>query len=509
LTRPGPRARSQLLILWLVLAALTSVPYLRAALEPPPGRRFAGTFHFIDDFYNYVSYVQQSEDGHFLFSNKLSLDEPKPALVNLEWWLVGKLSRLLGRRPFLAYRIFSPFALAGLLWAARRWLDTAGLPSADRLPALILVGVGGGLGGLLFELTPLPVFRCVDLSTGLFPFVEALANPHWLVSTWLLLEALLAYARARSWRQLLLPSLLATALALVRPYDFVLLVAVQGLCVMLTEPPRRWPAQGLLLAGLAPVVLYCYWLYYEVPAFATFAAVPYAMPDVRDFLPAFAPALALALAGLFGRRADDPLRLRLRLWTWWGLGFLLLVLRPVHFSLQFAVGLGLPLLLLGALTLPRLRPSLRFVLPLAMSTTAAVALLIVLRGDPHWFPPASRIEAALALRASCRPDAVVMSPEDIGLYTIAFTSCRALVSHPWAPRFEERRAAAAAFYGQTSGAQRLSLLERWKVTHLVLPGDPGPSPDAWLGSGSGFRQLALVGRPPATISLYVRAPLSP
>lgn len=502
------RARSRTLpMLWLVLAALTSVPYLRAALEPPPGYRFTGTFHWIDDFYHYVSYVQQSEDGRFLFTNKLSLDKPDPALVNLEWWLVGKLSRVLGRRPFLAYRIFALGALAGLLWAADRCLGAAGLPPPLRLPALLLVGLGGGLGGLLFELTPLPAFRCADLSVGLFPFLEALANPHWLVATWLLLECLLAFARARSWRHALVATLLATTLALVRPYDFVMLVAVHAVAVLLREPRSSWLRRSLDLVGLLPVVLYCYWVYYRVPAFASFAAMPYAMPATLDFLLAFAPALALALAGQLAARAPDPLALRPRLWTWWVLGLLMLSLRPVNFSQQFAVGLGLPLLLLGALALPQLRPALQLAVPLGMATTAAVALAIVLRGDPHWFVPAVRIDTALALRASCRPDAVVMSPEDIGLYTIGLTACRALVSHEWAPHFEERRAAAVAFYGQASASERVRLLDRWGVTHLVLPGDPGLSPDAWLGSGSGFRQVARVGRPATLVSVYARPPI--
>ena len=49
--------RRAVLLLWLLLAAWTGALYLRAALQPPPGRAFAGTFHWIDDFYNYASYA--------------------------------------------------------------------------------------------------------------------------------------------------------------------------------------------------------------------------------------------------------------------------------------------------------------------------------------------------------------------------------------------------------------------------------------------------------------------
>ena len=52
-----------------------SIPYPVAALDPPPGRAFAGTFHWVDDFYNYASFVQQAEDGRSCFGNKLSLED--------------------------------------------------------------------------------------------------------------------------------------------------------------------------------------------------------------------------------------------------------------------------------------------------------------------------------------------------------------------------------------------------------------------------------------------------
>ena len=58
---------------WLLVATFTTLPFVLAAVVPPPGRAFVGTFHWIDDFYNYVSFVQQAEDGHVVFENKLLL----------------------------------------------------------------------------------------------------------------------------------------------------------------------------------------------------------------------------------------------------------------------------------------------------------------------------------------------------------------------------------------------------------------------------------------------------
>ena len=240
---------------WALAAVVTSVPHLLAALDPPPGRAFAGTFHWIDDVHNYLSFAQQAEDGRVLFDNKLLLEAHAPSLVNVEWLVVGWISRACGREPFLAFRIAALLALAGLLAAGDRALERAGLPASHRLPALLLVAFGGGLGGVLFEFTPRPVFRSADLYVGFFPFLEALANPHWPVATWLLLETLLALGgRGTHLRAFVL----ATALGLVRPYDLVLAALAHGLAVVATTPRPEWLGRALPLLGLAPVALYNY-----------------------------------------------------------------------------------------------------------------------------------------------------------------------------------------------------------------------------------------------------------
>ena len=290
-----------------------------------------------------------------------------------------------------------------------------------------------------------------------------------------------------------------------RPYDFVLLVLVHAVSVALTEPPAAWFRRWLPMAGLVPVALYNYWVFYTVPAFASFAATAYGMPDTADFALALVPALVLALLGVRAPTVDaDPHRIRLRMRVWAALGLLVIVFRPVAFSQQFAVGLGLPLLALGTLALARFRPWITVAVALAMSSTAVVALRVVLQPDPHWFVPAPRREAALAFRPSCRPGDLILSPGDIGLYSLGLTSCRALLSHPWAPRFEERQATVARFYGPATTTERRAILDERRVTHLVLPGDPGPSPRTWLGEESGFLQVARVGQGPGAISVYAR-----
>ena len=200
-----------------------------------------------------------------------------------------------------------------------------------------------------------------------------------------------------------------------RPYDLALLVAVRGLAVLLTEPPREWWRKLLPLAGLLPVVLYLYWVFFRSGTFSVFSDAAYVFPPWRDFLPALGPAVVLAATAAWAPRsgAEAP-RFTLHLACWAALCLLLIVLRPVTFSLQFLVGAGLPLLCLGALGLCRLRPVATTLAALALSSTAVIATHFLFAANPAWYVPSSRLSAGYALRGHCRPGDVVLAPPDIG-----------------------------------------------------------------------------------------------
>ncbi|HXB57555.1 MAG TPA: hypothetical protein VN461_22525 [Vicinamibacteria bacterium] len=496
----GPRP---VLLAWLLLAGLTGLPYLRAALDPPPGTTFVGFFFYADDQYNYLSFVQQAEDGAFRFRNKLVEEPHPPALLNLEWWLVGRLSAALGHHPLVAYRLLGLAAALALLAGLDAWLRAMGLPDPHRLPALLLVTMGGGLGGILFTFGDQGRWY-LDLFTGLFPFIGLLVNAHFVTGTALLLWTLWAYLRARTPLGQVGASALGTVLGLVRPYDLVLLVAIRSLGVLVTEPIRLSWRRLLPLAGLAPVVLYNYWLFYRTPAFAFYRTAFYEFPGLGDFALALGPAALLAaLAIPGGRGAPDARGPRAHLWAWALLAAAIILARPVHFSLQFLVGVGVPLLALGAVGLARFGPGVMLVAVLPLAGTALAALRLVSGPTGPWFVPSERLAVAQALRGSCRPGDVLLSPPDIGQYAAGLTACRAYVSHPIGPDYARRTEEVRAFFGTWDPTLRAAFLDRHCITHLTLPGDAGPVPGAWLGEATAFRALARVGQP-TVISVYAR-----
>lgn len=515
---PGPpghfRSRA-VLVVSLLMAALSTAPYVRATLSPPPGAAFTGYFWFTDDAYNYLSFVQQAEDGAFAFRNKLVLEPHGPALVNPEWWIVGVLSRLLGRQPVVAYRLFAVAAIFGLVAGIHAWLRDAGIPASHAAAALLLVCLGGGAGAACLWLGH-PAQSCLDIAAGLFPFLEVLANPHFVAGTALLLWSMRAFRIAQEKggvRALLAAAGLATVLGVTRPYDLVVLVAVRSLVVTFTEPPARWIRHAAAMSLLAPVVAYLAWVFYRIPAFASFMAIRYVFPRPGDFVWALAPAAAVSVAAWAAGRARGlpavpaagdrgPRVAALHFVVWLALAVVMIAIHPLNFSLQFLVGVGTPLLSLAALALASFPPFVTLLAALALSSAAVVALWITLLVSPSWYVPAERLAVARALRAPCRVGDVVVSPPDIGLYAGGFSACTPYVSHAAAAGFDEREAEVRAFYRATDPAAGAALLERACAAHVVLPA--GAPIAAFAGPGAPYRAVATAGKPPRAITVHSR-----
>jgi hypothetical protein len=225
---------------------------------------------------------------------------------------------------------------------------------------------------------------------------------------------------------------------------------------------------------------------------------------LADTLLALGPAFVLALFGArFGTGVGSP-RLRLRLWLWVALGVAIGSSQATTFAGQFIVGSGLPLLVIGAWGLGRLSQRQSFFVAASFATSAIIALRIVLVPDPHWHVPAERLGAALALRPSCRPGEVALTPADVGLFVMSLTSCKPFVSHQIEPGHDARDAAMKRFYGSLAPAERRAMLDRLGIDYVALPGDIGATPVSWLGEGSQFARLAVVGGGPRAISIYGR-----
>ena len=332
-----------------------------------------------------------------------------------------------------------------------------GLPAAQRLPALLLVFTGGGLGGLLYVARLAAGRAGARPAHGAFPFVEALANPHFVAGA-----PAARRARGLRGRPAWLGRALGAALGLVRPVRRGAAGRGRGRRdPVLAEPPRDWPRRLLPLAAL---VAACsptrVGLHARPRASGALSSPHYA--GVRDAGRPAARARARRASGADGARrlrrgdaAGTAHRLRLVLWACdrppdrarCG---------PVSFSLQFLVGIGLPCSARGAR--PRALARARCRSPSRSWPRAPRrAWLCTLPGARA---PTLRRALAGGARAAqgLPPGDCRWHREDIGLYVGGLTPCWPYVSHPAAPDYDGAREAVAALLRPALGAGRARAL---------------------------------------------------
>jgi hypothetical protein len=476
-------------------AALSALPYLQAALLPPAGRRFGGFLYYQDDQYLYLSFAEQAMRGAFLLENKFDLVAHPPFLINLGWWLAGRLGAVLGGTVPGTHAL-GVLATVLLAHAAGGLLQRGGCPR----PAwgLALFATAGGLG-FVQAARGAPFESALDLATGLFPpgvrllgvAQHVLGSALWLVSLLWHLEWR-AGRRGRAWWVLS-----AAALGLVRPYDLVpLALSAAGLLVWDRSqgmPLRAVAARAAEWLWLAPVFFYVALAFVAHPSFAAYSQAPnrIALLSLAPFVWAVGPAAVLAGYGLWRRARRGPAsdgapeadgdapdrerEVRLALWCAAG-GVPLLLALPFSFGFQFTGALGAALLLLAALGLPgRGLPAAT----LALCPTTLVLLWRLLNPRPEWFPPRGVAEVADFLKRECRPRERVLAPEALALLAAGTGPCGAVIGHRvLTPDFERRIDESNRFYAPSTDPA-------WRRGYLRQVGAD------WLVLGSGFGAAAL------------------
>ncbi len=487
-TRTGPPSAAGVaaatLVGWAALALLVSLPYAFASAWPPAGRFFGGAFAFQDDFYQYLSFVEQAGRGAVLFRNKFDVTPQSPALLNLAWWTAGLLGAA-ADSPVAGLHALRVLGIGLLLRGATLMLDAAGLTGGRLAWSVALVATGGGMGWLrLWQ--GVPPMEVGDVGMCLYPWWEALVSGHALVGTALLLLALAWQVRWREgrgprWRWLLA----AAVLGLCRPFDFglfLLVVAAAAGPRLVRGPSRREALDQLAqLLWLGPVLVYDLLIFGFHPAFAVYAhqnVVP--TPPLATLGWALVPAGPLAAVWL-SRRQDGPARAgelqrTLRAWAVVELAFLLAP--GGGFALQFVNSLGALVLVAAALAAP---PRWLPALTVAACPTSLLLLWVAFHAAPAWFPPVAYRDVALELKQECRPGDVLLAPMDPGLIVAGLAPCHVVLGHRvLTPGFASRVEEVRRFYTrETPPRLRSGYLDAVRARFVLLPA-PGAG---WLDAG--------------------------
>ncbi len=484
----GPLPWRQLSLVFLLWSGLTILPYLQAASFPPKGRWFTGFFHYQDDLYQDLSFVEQARRGELAFKNKFDIRPQQGFLINLEWAGAGLLARALGLGPIGGFHALGFVAAFVFVAAAARVLLSGGCRS---LPwALGIVLAGGGLGWFRLWMGARQ-WTLPDLATTLFPWNQRLAGgPHALLGSGLFLWALVGFVEWRAGRprrRWLVP---ATLLGLIRPFDLGIFGATAAVVLALEAPRapnpwRHWLRAVLDLVWLVPVLFYDLLAFALHPAFAVWSGAQNAIAwsGLGELFLSLGPAAAIGFAGL---RKPPPIELAASLRRALAVAALCMAAlsTSASFGFQFLNSLGAVVLSMAALGLRE-----RW-LPLAASALAPSSLVLLWQAwnpSPQLFAPRDYQETVRLLERRCRSGDVLVAPIDLSLLVAGLTPCHVALGH-WVltPEREARGRESERFYDPaTSAAWRVEYLRSIGAAFVALPGGKG----AWLGDGSGFRPL--------------------
>ena len=510
--RPARIERPELrfvLVVTAVILLLTTVPYIYAYVTSPPDRVFMGIMLDVPDTAQYFSWMRGSIDG-FLIPNRMT-PEPNPAIFfNLLWWILGRLSALLGvglAPVFQGFRI-----VAGALYLPAVYAFCALMMESPRRRkvAFLLITLSSGFGWVLVVgkyltgtlLYPLDIYLPEPNS-----FLSILAFPHFVISVFLMLVIFsLFIIGARQGRLVygVIAGLVGLVLGLEHAYDLLAVYAVLAAYTALVGLRRRaipWlevKGWGLIVLLSCTPAFYFAYLTTQDPIWSrvldqfvnagVFTPDPFHLIILLGLMFLVAVLTFDGLTPLQEQREED-----LFLKAWFLVGFLLIYL-PLEYQVHFLSGWQIPIGMLATVglyrriipvleesqLLRRLAAKLKRQLP---GLAAVVLILAVLptnlylfawrfvdlgRYDYPFYLHRDEVVALEWLDTNTSPDAVVLSSLTVGQYVPPLAGNTAFLAH-WAQTvdfYNKQERVARFFDAEASDAERAETLRTFGVDYV-------------------------------------------
>lgn len=481
----------------IVWVAVGTFPYLYASSFEDEHLRFMGRIDRGPQNANvYAMFARQAAEGRFFFENRMTADPLPRAYVNLEWWLVGSVSRWLGLPRDAAFHLERVASLFLIAFAAYALCAVTLRTVAGRRLATALICFGSGLGWLVWlharladvpmtlvtytmrgSTMPLPL----DI-TGINVFYQGISRPHaarLLAAAMLFGACLIRGEQTGRLRWFVLAGLALNARATIRPYELpesFLLLGCFPLVLMLREGRFSWRRclpYALTLLVAAPTIAQNLYLVFAKPlGFNEFSVPP--LPVLTVVLWQGLPLMAALLwfTGFRHLRWMPASTIFLTLWLviplalaysypyypdgCEGLGVLNFV--PVVLAVQgpyAALYRWMERRLSGA---PRLRNHRRLMLSAAVAFLVAFSAIstvlatfrvchTVAQREIRWFLPRDLYAAMQWLEKEAPPSSTVLALPETGNWVPALSSSKTVAANwMFTPDFEAKAQAAHRFF---------------------------------------------------------------
>jgi hypothetical protein len=492
----------------LLLALVTSLPYLSGYLASPAEKYFLGFVLNPADQNTYFMWMSQVASGEMLLRNLYTSIPHEGVILNLVFLVAGWTGKLLGSLD-IAYQLLRLAAVVLLAWSV--WLFVATFTSyRERRRWLFLTvvfgaGVGwvwnllrlwnGDFGGLVTDTDLLA--RPLDLwvPEG-YVFYSMLVMPHFSLAIALLLLTVRYAAIGLLDNRLgmtAIAGLLCFALSFVHPYDVLIALGLAGSVTVLYSLRQGvmsrtvWRHIGLLLLIGSGPVLYNYWILNNNPGMQAWLVQNHsASPPPASYLAGYGLLLFGAILYTVKNRHELGSNLAPVQWLYaWLLILPLALYAPIDFQRRLVIGAAAPLAVLSMLQLLDWLGERRFTARGASTATLATVLLLVsLSSSFHWlnsfrktadhagelFVENGMVEALQAIADAPGRHGTVLARFETGNHVPRFSGRATVVgSRGQTGNFDRVRASTEAFYrGDMSDEQMTAFLKEQRVRWVVI-----------------------------------------
>ncbi len=357
-------------VAWLALgmAVLTTLPYFLGGATAGDVWTFSGFITGVEDGHSYIAKMRLGANNEWLF-RLLYTTEPHDGapLIFLPYivpgWVVGQLFGVEGTGLYEAllttFHVLRVVFGVVLIFVMYRFIAAFIATPITRLGALLLAVFGGGLGWAVLFVGGLPPEVFIP---EWFTLLILFGLPHLALARAAMLGGLLLVIASDERRPLaVLAGLLWIITGLAVPFYLAVIYAVLG-AWGLARWAKGWPQfpwglfwRAVIAAGITlPLFGYYLYVFAANPVFAQWSAQnQLATPPVWHTLLAFGPLLVFAAFSL--RWVWSRPRERAMLLLGWVLIVAILIYLPINVQRRLAEGVVMPLAILGAMGLGRIR----------------------------------------------------------------------------------------------------------------------------------------------------------
>jgi hypothetical protein len=490
------------LLMGLVLAVVTAIPYVYAYAVQPAGHVFGGFFYLGDDANTYLAKMRQGWEGSWSWQNRYTTETSSPAYLFMFWIVLGHVSALLNLPLIATFQLARLAAAFALMAGAWLFISHFIQDRAARRFAFFFCAIGLGMGYVIQAFGHPVIFgNQTDTLDWRMPeltaFYSVLALPHFAWSGVFAALGVALTLKAIDRGSVVLGALAGLAWlgqASIHPQMPILMGGAVGVAMLLRPPRARgWAAGAVAFAVPAPYILYSYLAFIGNPEVQrwTFHSKNALPPESISLFFAIAPQLLLALTGIPGalrRRSREDLFLL----AWLVLLAAILYLPNPAGDLRrrFLDAVYLPLVVLAArgmyeAILPRLH-SVRasrlipfsYVAFAAIGSSFLVLAPLAVAAQPQYTISTAEYDGLSWLGQE--PAGRVLCMPGVGLYVPAYSSDTVYVGH-YDETFDYANKTQTAFKVLTGQSDIEQFIAANQIRYVVWTSDLGTPPPSVLG----------------------------